>query len=126
MKRPKAMYSEAALQRAVCIYLKSRKVTLRDLEYCAVPNGGHRDVRVARNMKAEGIVPGAPDLIVYIRGRAVQIELKTLKGRLSDAQRQFGDNLKALGHEYHVVFAETPGHAVTQVEGILAEKASAA
>jgi len=50
-----------------------------DLLY-AIPNGGHRDIRVAAKLKAEGVKRGVPDLCLPVmRGgfAALYIEMKT-------------------------------------------------
>lgn len=56
----------------------------------AIPNGGQRDVRVARKLKAEGVVAGVPDLFLAIaRGQShgMWIEMKNGKaGRVSEHQ----------------------------------------
>lgn len=58
----------------------------------SVPNGGSRDIREARNLKAEGLLAGVPDLtIVLPDGRAAFLEIKTPKGVLSKAQQDFRD-----------------------------------
>ena len=49
----------------------------------------------------------------------LQVELKTARGRLLDIERTFGNALNALGHVYHLIRAETPRHAVEQVEDLL-------
>ena len=112
-------FREDDLQKAVVSYLQARRNTVRDLAYCHIPNMAKRGPRLATWLKSMGLVAGAPDLIIWLRGRIVHIELKTLKGHASDNQKTFGDNLKALGYEYHVVAAETPGDAVSKVLAII-------
>lgn len=55
-----------------------------------IPNGGSRDVREARHLKAQGVRPGVPDICLPVpRGdyAALYIELKRReRGRVSDAQ----------------------------------------
>lgn len=114
MNRP-----EQEMQIACASYLYDRQAYVKDLIFCHVPNGGRRSKAEAGIFKAMGVQAGAPDLVVWMKGGTLQIELKAGKGRLSDAQEAFGDGLKALGHEYHIVTAETPGDAVNQLIGIL-------
>ena len=115
MKRP-----EQDLQRAIASYLEGRKCFARDLAYTHIPNGGRRGRVEAAIFKGMGVVAGAPDFVIWRRGGAVlNIELKAKGGSLSAAQRAFGENLKALGHCYHIVVAETPGQAVDQVARLL-------
>lgn len=44
-----------------------------------------------------GLHVGAPDLIGWLRGRFLGIEIKTRTGRLTDDQQQFLDNIRAAG-----------------------------
>lgn len=47
----------------------------------AVPNGGHRDVRVAKKLKAEGVRPGVPDILWPIaRGNYVGLAMELKVG----------------------------------------------
>lgn len=39
------------------------------------------------SLRSEGSEPGFPDLVMVRRGRLLMVEIKTTKGRLSDAQR---------------------------------------
>lgn len=69
----------------------------------AVPNGGSRNLREAVNLKAQGVLAGVSDLILLLPNRKVYfIELKNPngKGRQSPAQREFEQNVRAMGHEY--------------------------
>lgn len=77
----------------------------------ANPNGGYRNISVARYMKAEGLKAGVPDMFLPVaRGgyHGLFIELKqagarpkseTAKGSVSDEQRQW---LKALREQYYL------------------------
>lgn len=77
----------------------------------AIPNGGHRNVIVARKLKAEGVKPGVPDLCLPVaRGgwHGLFIEMKagptrnaeggTRKGVVSVAQAQFALALQTQGY----------------------------
>lgn len=115
----KRMFSEDDCQKAQVSYLAGRRDMARSLVFCAIPNAARRGPKLATLLKATGMVAGAPDLIVWMRGRVIQIENKVRGRRPTPAQEAFGDGLKALGHEYHVVTAETPGDAVNQLIEIL-------
>lgn len=61
-----------------------------------IPNGGHRSISVGKNLRAEGVKPGVPDL--YVPAWRLWIEMKrTSGGRLSDDQRDWIDYLEAHG-----------------------------
>lgn len=49
----------------------------------------------------QNVVPGFPDLCM-VRERVVFAELKTTTGRVSKAQREWHDRLRAAGAELHV------------------------
>jgi hypothetical protein len=69
----------------------------------AIPNGGLRNGRVAVQMKAEGLLPGMPDLgFAMEEGRTAWLELKNDKGRLSDLQIGVRRRLENLGHRWRV------------------------
>ena len=116
---------EQAMQRAVALYLESRKQVTRDLVYCHIPNGGRRNRIEASIFAGLGVVAGAPDLVIWKRdGEVVCIELKAKGGRLTESQKVFGANLMLLGHRYHVVTAETPARAVELVAKLLEGRAA--
>lgn len=71
----------------------------------AVPNGGRRDVTTAAKLKAEGVIAGVSDLILLKSNHdygALLIEMKTLKGRQRDSQKQW-QNLVCADEEYKYV-----------------------
>jgi hypothetical protein len=79
----------------------------------AIPNGGLRNFKVAQKLKAEGVLPGIPDLGFAVEdGKACWLELKTDKGRLSDAQMGIRFKLEALGHRWALARSveEAMGH----------------
>lgn len=93
----KASPSEHQIQVALCDYLAlgGRK----DLHWFAIPNGGHRHIRQATKLKAEGTRAGSPDMCFLLPGgRVGWLELKTKKGSLGPAQRDFRDKAQVLGH----------------------------
>lgn len=72
----------------------------------AVPNGGHRHIRTASKMKAEGVRAGVADLILDYPGNLgdmVYIEMKTEKGRQSGNQKEFEKRCQEKGRSYRIV-----------------------
>lgn len=67
------------------------------------PNGGWRLFSEAARFKKMGVVAGWPDLVVVHGGKAMFLELKAARGRLSDAQRLCHEKLRAAGCPVEVV-----------------------
>lgn len=68
--------------------------------FFAVPNGGKRGFKAAKDVKAEGVRRGVPDYLFPVpRGgfNGLAIELKTDTGRTSPEQRQWLADLRAHG-----------------------------
>lgn len=62
----------------------------------AIPNGGKRSMSVGKELKAEGVVPGVPDL--HIPAWRMWIEMKRVKGgKLSDEQMTMHAYLESIG-----------------------------
>jgi len=73
----------------------------------AVPNGGARSRIEAGIMKGEGVLAGAADLFLACPSmdefsHGLWIEIKTLTGRQSDAQKEFQKNVARFGYEYRI------------------------
>lgn len=68
----------------------------------AIPNGGHRDIRVAVKLKEEGVKAGVPDICLPVpRGKmhGLYIELKRRKyGRVSPDQLKWLEALMREGY----------------------------
>lgn len=61
-----------------------------------IPNGGYRDIKTARNMKAEGVDAGVPDL--YCPEWRLWIEMKRqTQGRVSKDQQDWHGYLESIG-----------------------------
>ena len=92
-----------------------------DVIIAAVPNGGWRKATEARRLKAEGVLPGFPDLIVMEpRGmyHGLVIEMKRIGGRTSPQQDKLLPRLKK--RPYKVLLADQGADiAFQQVEQYL-------
>ena len=86
---------EDNLQRTIIRYLRLKRILV-----FAVPNGGSRNAREAHNLKLSGVLAGVSDLIILMQKRAVFVELKTDKGRQSEYQKKFQQDVEGLGFEY--------------------------
>lgn len=95
------MLSEHMIQRQL---VRELAIKMRpELVRFAIPNGGLRNMRVAQQLKAEGLQPGMPDLGFAMEGgRAYWIEMKNDSGRLSDFQLGIRRKLENLGHQWAI------------------------
>ena len=82
-----------------------------DLAYVvAVPNGGKRPISVAVAMKAEGVAPGYPDLLIDVaRGgyHGWRGELKIVGGTVAPAQKAWHARLREQGYCVDVCYGWT-------------------
>lgn len=81
-----AQRNEDSIQRDLLQWLKA--VCPRALVF-AVPNGEHRNKITAAKLKGQGVLAGAPDLVIAHDGVIAFIEVKRSKGRQSPAQIAF-------------------------------------
>lgn len=67
----------------------------------AIPNGGARHQATAGKLKAEGVLPGVPDLFLIKSSKGYPglfLELKADKGRVSEYQADFLERAAAEGY----------------------------
>ena len=87
----------------------------------AVPNGGKRDVATASKLKAEGVVAGVADMMLMVVNKfygALLIELKTLKGKQSNSQKEWERKITSRC-EYKYVVCRSIEEFITEVETYL-------
>lgn len=81
----------------------------------AIPNGGHRNLLVARKMKAEGVKAGVPDIFLPVarggfHGLFVEMKAESArpkkggKGGLSDLQCEWIGDLRNQGYKVAVCY----------------------
>lgn len=70
--------------------------------FFSVPNGGTRHKIEAMKMKATGLTPGIPDMLL-ISPSFVAFEFKSLTGVLSPEQKNIHEIWKAKGITVHIV-----------------------
>lgn len=80
---------ESQIQSAIVKYL--RAVLPKNFRCFAVPNGSQRLPNGRPANAVAGLTPGVPDLAIVGDGRIFFIEVKSKKGRLSEAQSEWGD-----------------------------------
>jgi hypothetical protein len=108
--RPPSQQTESDIQKALAEVLDHAS-----LLWTATANGGKRDKRTAASLKAQGLKPGVPDILIFSPppsgiGCGMAIELKRprhggkAKGRLSAHQRIWLEELRALGWRAEVAY----------------------
>jgi hypothetical protein len=101
-KRPGS--EEHDIQVACCDYFAITYPEYKGL-LIAVPNGGRRDKVTGARLKAEGVVPGVADLLLFIAAKGyhmLAIEIKTPKGRQQPSQAEWQRKIEAQGYKYVV------------------------
>lgn len=96
--------SEDALQQKCVFWFHNTYPLLRGCLF-SVPNGGTRDKREVRKLKATGLTPGVSDLLFLYDRNAYLIELKRDKyGVQSPAQKDWQKVMEAQGFDYYLEF----------------------
>jgi len=113
-RAPKRGSPEHDIQVAFFKRVNTHPATKRLLIY-AVPNGGHRDIRTASRLKAEGVRKGVPDVQVdeacgpY---HGLRIEFKAGKNTLSPEQTAWLHALNTRGYATAVCYSTDDAWAV--------------
>jgi hypothetical protein len=69
-----------------------------------INNAAKRDYKQTAYLKSMGMLPGASDLAIIGRnGWVYWLEVKTPKGKMSETQYDFREEVERCGHVYHVV-----------------------
>ena len=84
--------TEKTTQAAILQYLDLRGVFHYRQNSGGMPTRGGGFIRFG--------TPGAPDIVCVMQGRYIGIEVKDIKGRLSDNQKRFQESLEAAGGIY--------------------------
>jgi hypothetical protein len=91
-----------------------------ELVRMAIPNGGLRHPIVGKMLKAEGLLPGSPDLVFALeQGLTYWLEMKKLKGRLRDEQVGIHYKLRQLGHTVDTAYSYDEAMDLLNQRGIL-------
>lgn len=105
--------NEHQIQAAMVEWSEAAAGTMPGLKLLyAVPNGGARNLIVAKKLKAEGVKPGVPDLhlpVSRLGYHGLWIETKTKAGRVSPEQKEWHELLRREGHLVVVVRSALQG-----------------
>src|SRR5215510_13925294 len=101
-RRAKPRELERPHQVALIKWVRSIKGTYPVLKLLyAVPNGGDRNLRVARKLKAEGVLAGVADLCLPAARRGyhgLYLEMKSEDGVATEEQKEFLRGVSAEGY----------------------------
>jgi hypothetical protein len=102
------IFRESAEQQALFQWVEYNTVKYPQLKLLfAIPNGGKRDKREAARLKREGTRAGVPDVCLPIpKGNycGLWVEMKSGKGKLSDNQKKWKEQLESWGHKVAVCY----------------------
>ena len=100
MRQARPSPTEDQIQKAVAAWLR---VIRPPWMWLHIPNGGARSERTGALMKALGVRPGAPDLMIDAgHCGTFYVELKTQQGRQQPTQKDFQREVEALGSQYAI------------------------
>jgi VRR-NUC domain len=113
---------EQGIQKAVVAHLKARGTT--GMVFLHVPNGGARSAIEGAIFKSLGVIPGAPDLLLWHDGKSYAIELKAEDGKVTDAQVAVLNRLSAAGVYTSICHGVDRAIACLETWGLLKGRAS--
>jgi len=111
IKKPRHL--EDDLQVAVMTWLKLQHPGVLAFH---VPNGGQRNAREGARLKAQGVMPGVADILIFswamtywpqqkwMNNYGLALELKIKPNKQSDAQKTFENAIKCVGWQYEVAY----------------------
>lgn len=73
-------------------------------KFSHIPNGGHRTKAAAGKLRAEGVRPGVPDVLILVPDvGTIWVELKNSAGRLSPHQEEWAETIRRTPRAAHFV-----------------------
>lgn len=85
--------------------------------FFSTPNAGQRNVWTGKNMRDEGMLAGAADLILLVPRHgfaSLCIEMKKVGGRQSDKQKDFEEACKLFKNKYVICYSFEEFKAVVE------------
>ena len=114
---------EQAIQKAVLQHLKLRGA--RNLFAFHCPNGGARTAIEGAIFKSLGVVAGVPDLLIISDGKTFALELKADSGRVTPAQADVHQRMRAAGAIVGIARGIDEGLRWLESNGLLRGRVSA-
>ncbi len=97
--RKKPFHLESAIQQSCVLWFRAK---YPEYIIMSIPNGGSRNKIEAANLRREGALAGASDLVVIATKAVLFVEIKRKNGRQQASQKLFQQNVERLGHEYKI------------------------
>lgn len=97
---------EHKYQSALIYWFRLQYPALKSV-FFAIPNGGDRNIRVARKLKKEGVLAGVSDLFLAYPSKGFHgmfLEMKTETGELGKNQRIFIEAVRAQNYAAEVAY----------------------
>lgn len=116
-KRRKPSHKESEIQQACVRFFR---YTYPQYIILSIPNGGSRNVVEAVNLKKEGALAGASDLLLIADHKVLFVEMKTARGRQQQSQKDFQHKVEVLGFKY--VICRSLDDFMTEVHNWLGKK----
>ena len=103
-----ALKGEDKLSNRIAIELKALTLEGKlNAVWFHVPNeavvGNIKDVLRIKRKHLMGLINGAPDFVIVSKNKTIFLELKTDKGRMTEAQKMFKDWASKTGIEYYII-----------------------
>jgi len=114
--------SELQIHIAVVQHLKFR--ARKGVLWFHAANGELRTKRDAAKLKAMGVTPGIPDIVMIADGKTYGLELKTKKGRLSPEQQSMLETFQNVGALSAVAYGLDAAISILDAWGILQDSKS--
>ena len=127
LNQPKSrMHPSDEEHRLQCTCVRWFRLQYKSISHAlfAIPNGGRRDPTTGARLKAEGALAGVSDLILLksnARYGALLLEMKTEKGKQSEAQKTWGKAITS-SNEYKYVVCRSVAEFMTAVNNYLNNK----
>lgn len=100
-----------------CAYFRWLDWAYPDVIAFAIPNGGLRSKATAGKLRAEGVKPGVPDIMLAEPLGAwpgLFVEMKSKRGVVSDAQKLMIARLRQKGYKVEVAYGWVQAKDVTE------------
>lgn len=97
--------TEARIQQEIFVWANNNFCLKHHNPKCifySIPNDSSSKEETMRKL-ATGMKPGASDFVFVIPNKSIYFEVKTPTGIQSENQKEFENDIKALGFEYHLV-----------------------